>query len=47
MKKTSVRGPAANTKVDAVKERFKVKQKEVRSLISDVKTSLDEIGSHL
>ena len=44
---THVRGTAANSKADAIKERFKTKQKEVRTLIGDVKTSLDDIGSHL
>ena len=44
---THVRGTGKNLKADAIKERFKGKQKEVRVLISDVKTSLDEIGSHL
>lgn len=44
---THVRGTGKNLKADAIKERFKGKQKEVRVLIADVKTSLDEIGSHL
>ena len=43
---THVKGTAA-LKADAIKERFRNKQKEVRALISDVKTSLDEIGTHL
>mmetsp|Transcript_22882 Transcript_22882/g.30486 ORF Transcript_22882/g.30486 Transcript_22882/m.30486 type:complete len:100 (+) Transcript_22882:257-556(+) len=40
---THVRG-TANLKADAIKERFKVKQIEVRSLFKDVKANLDEIG---
>ena len=52
MKKASthVRGTAAATtqaKADQIKQRFNGKQKEVRELITDVKMSLDEIGSHL
>ena len=43
---THVKGTAA-LKADAIKERFRNKQKEVRALISDVKTSLYEIGTHM
>ena len=45
-----MRGTAAATtqaKADQIKQRFNGKQKEVRELITDVKMSLDEIGSHL
>ena len=44
---THVRGTGSNLKADQVKKRFDSKQVEVRHLISDVKESLDEIGSHL
>jgi hypothetical protein len=44
---THVKGTGASLKADAIKERFKTKQKEVRALIADVKASLDEIGSHI
>ena len=44
---THVVGTGAALKANVIKERFVAKQKEVRNLISVVKTSLDEIGSHL
>ena len=43
---THVRGTAA-LKADAIKTRMADKQKEVRMLITEVKTSLGEISSHL
>ena len=43
---THVRGTAA-LKADMIKTRMNEKQKEVRTLITEVKTSLDEIASHL
>ena len=46
-KATHVKGTGAALKADAIKERFMGKQKEVRALISEVKTSLDEIGIHI
>ena len=43
---THVKG-TGNLKADAIKQRFQSKHIEVRELISDVKMSLDEIGSHI
>lgn len=43
---THVKG-TGNLKADAIKQRFQAKHIEVRELISDVKMSLDEIGSHI
>ena len=57
MKKSSANTAAQNTrgnqansnaaKVENIKQRFNLKQLEVRTLISDVKDSLDEIGGHI
>ena len=46
MKKT-VKTAANAAKVENIKQRFNTKQSEVRTLISDVKMSLDEIGGHI
>ena len=43
---THVKGTGA-LKADSIKQRFQAKHVEVRNLISDVKMSLDEIGSHI
>lgn len=43
---THVKGTGA-LKADTIKQRFQAKHVEVRNLISDVKMSLDEIGSHI
>ena len=45
-KATHVRGTAA-LKADAIKERLKSNQVEVRTLIREVKGNMEEIGQHL